>query len=933
MSIAGLLGARVRRIEDPKLLRGEGSYVADLKLPGMVHVAFVRSPLAHARILRIDPSPALQLPGVVAVLTWESVRDAALFVPTTETKGFKAPEYPVLAAEKVHYAGQPVAVVVAEDPHVAADAASLVEVEYDPLLPVLDVEEAKTDHVVLHETLGTNIAYSRIFRGGDVDKVFATAEVTIRQRFTLPRLAPVPLEGRAVIASYIRAPGPGSLAVWTSTQVPHDVKRELAKALGIAANRLRVVAPDVGGGFGSKLNVYPEEILVPFLAMRLGRPVKWVEERREGFTATAHGRAQVADLELAATRDGRILGIRGMILADLGAYPLLTTPIVPPLTPRMLPGCYRIEALEVRLEMVYTTATPTGAYRGAGRPEAAYYIERLVDLLAREIGMDPAEVRRRNFISPEAFPYTTVTKLTYDSGNYAAALQKALEVGEYNAWRRRQEELRKQGRHLGIGLSTYVEICGFGPWEYGAVRVEADGTVCVYTGTSPHGQGAGTALAQITAETLGVPIEKVAVIHGDTDLIPHGFGTGGSRTLAVGGSAVYLAASRVREKMVRIAAHLLEASPQDILLEGGRFYVAGSPDRAVSFQEIVDAAYEGENLPEDMEPGLMASAGFTPEGETYPFGAHLCVVEVDPETGGVEILRYVAVDDCGRVINPLLVQGQLHGGIAQAIGEALYEGVVYNEAGSLSTGTLAEYPIPKATQVPSFTLDRTETPTALNPLGAKGIGEAGTIGATPAVVNAVLDALTPFGVRHLDVPLWPEKVWRAIRESSRPSPPEHEGFNRPAHPLVQRVQEALRALGSQAEVIEFAESTRTAADAARAVGTTVAQIVKSLIFKAGGEPVLVLVSGANRVNVEKLQGLVGVPIAKADAEWVRQVTGFSIGGVPPVGHRRPMRTFMDEDLLQFPEVWAAGGTPNAVFKTSPQELIRLTGATVADLKL
>lgn len=921
MSIARWIGARVKRIEDPKLLRGEGAYVGDLRLPGMVHAAFVRSPFAHARILRIDPGPALKLPGVLAVLTGESVRELGLNVPTTETRGFKAPPYPALAVDRVHYAGQPVAVVVAEDPHVAADAVNLLQVEFDPLPPVLDVEEARKDQVVLHEDLGTNVAYARTFKGGDVDRAFAEGEVKVRQRFVLPRLAPVPLEGRAVVASYMRAPGPGSLTVWTSTQVPHDVKRELAKALRIPANRLRVVAPDVGGGFGSKLNVYPEEVLVPFLAMRLGRPVKWVEERREGFMATAHGRAQVADLELAATREGRILGIRGTILADLGAYPLLTTPIVPPLTPRMLPGCYRIDALEVRLEMVYTTATPTGAYRGAGRPEAAYYIERLVDLLARELGMDPAEVRRRNFIPPEAFPYTTVTKLTYDSGNYAAALAKALEIGEYEAWRRRQEELRRQGRFLGIGLSTYVEICGFGPWEHGEVRVEMDGTVRVSTGTSPHGQGAGTGLAQIVAEILGVDMDRIAVVHGDTDLVPHGFGTGGSRSLVVGGSAVHLAATRVREKMVRIAAHLLEASPQDIVLEGEKAYVAGSPDQAVSFQEIVQAAYDGEDLPEGMEPGLQATAGFTPAGETYPFGAHLCVVEVDPEAGEVEILRYVAVDDCGRVINPLLVQGQLHGGIAQAIGEALYEGVVYNEAGSLATGTLAEYAVPKAIHLPAFTLDRTETPTQLNPLGAKGIGEAGTIGATPAVVNAVIDALTPFGIRHLDVPLWPEKIWRAIHRNRPPS-----------HPSARRVQDALRALGSDAEVIELSESTRTATDAARAVGTTVAQIVKSLIFKAGEEPVLVLVSGVNRVSMGKLQSLVGAPVSKADGEWVRRVTGFAIGGVPPIGHPRPMRTFLDEDLLQFREVWAAGGTPNAVFRISPEELIRLTRATIADVK-
>jgi carbon-monoxide dehydrogenase large subunit len=543
--------------------------------------------------------------------------------------------------------------------------------------------------------------------------------------------------------------------------------------LNLHENLVRVIAPEVGGGFGSKLDVYPEEALTAFAAMQLGQPVKWIESRMENFQATTHGRDHVQYVEMAARRDGTILGIRLRVLAEMGAYFQLLTPGIPTATPGMLPGVYAVPNIEGELIGVFTNKTPTGAYRGAGRPESTYLIERMVDLLASELQLDPAELRRRNFIAPDTFPHLTAAGNRYDSGNYALALDRALALAGYQELRQEQAKLRAQGRYMGIGLSTYVEICGAGPsrgeslggWERGTVRIEPTCKVSVSTGTSPHGQGAETSLAQIVADELSVPLENVLVLHGDTATSPDGIGTFGSRGTAVGASAVLLSARKLRSKILAIAGHLLEADPDDLVLNNQAISVRGSPDRALSLQEIVKAAYRPAKIPREIEPGMEATTFFEPPDYTYPFGAHVAVVEVDPETGRISLRRFVAVDDCGRVINPMIVEGQIHGGLAQGISQALFEGAIYDESGQLLTGSLMEYVVPKASQLVAFETDRTETPTEVNPLGAKGAGEAGTIGSSPAIVNAVMDALAPFGIRHMDMPLTPEKVWQAIQAS------------------------------------------------------------------------------------------------------------------------------------------------------------------------
>jgi carbon-monoxide dehydrogenase large subunit len=588
------------------------------------------------------------------------------------------------------------------------------------------------------------------------------------------RLAPVAMECRAVQASYQQ--GERILTLWSTTQIPHLLRNFVAQSLKVPDNRLRVMALDVGGGFGSKLNVYPEEILTPFLAMRLGRPVKWVETRRENLLATIHGRDQINNVEVALSKDGRVLGLRCRTIADIGAYLQLFTAAIPTLTAIMALGCYKIPAISFGVTEVFTNKMATDAYRGAGRPEAAYLIERVMDLAAAELGMDPAEIRLKNMVGPKDFPYTTATGLVYDSGNYAAALKKALDLAGYKKLRAEQKRRRKQGKLFGIGLSSYVEICGTGPasdrppgggWESATVRVEPSGKVTVLSGSSPHGQGEETSFAQIVADGLGISVDDIAVLHGDTMAVPAGVGTFGSRSLAVGGTAVHLSTQKVKQKMTRIAAHLLESSAKNIVWRDGKLALKRSSKKFQTFEDVVKAAYKAYNLPRGMEPGLEATSYFSPPDYTYPFGAHVCVVEIERETGEVQIVKYVAVDDCGRVINPMMVEGQVQGGIAQSIGQALYEELVYDENGQLLTGTLMDYAVPKAAQLPRYLCDRTETPTPVNPLGAKGVGEAGTIGATPAVVNAVVDALAPFGVRHLDMPLKPEKVWKVLRDVSR----------------------------------------------------------------------------------------------------------------------------------------------------------------------
>lgn len=769
MVIARALGARVKRREDPRLITGKATYVDDISLPGILHVAIVRSPHAHAKITVIDTAPALQVPGVVTVWTGKEIAARCGPLPVgPRIRDMKVPRrYPLVIDDMVRHVGDPIAAVVATDLAAARDAVDRVEVDYTPLAAVTDVEVAmRPDAPVIHPDLGTNICYRTTF-GSSVDEIFARAEVTVSFRLVQQRLIPCAMETRGVVAQHRG----DELTLWTSTQIPHVVKTMLAEIVRIPEHQIRVIAPEVGGGFGSKLDVYGEEALTAALAIALGRPVKWVETRREAFMATTHGRGQVQHVEAAATKDGMISALRLRVLADMGAYSQLLTLAVPTNTGRMSSGCYRIPAIFAEVIGIFTNRTPTGAYRGAGRPEATFLIERVVDVLAHRLRLDPAEIRRRNFIPPEAFPYKTATGATYDSGNYRPALEKALELVDYAALRTEQRQLRERGRYLGIGIASYVEITGLGAaaalpgglWESATVRVEPTGKVTVLTGSSPHGQGQETSFAQIVSDRLGIGIDDVVVIHGDTRAVPHGVGTYGSRNTALGGSAVYLASERIKEKATKIAAHMLEASPADIVLDGARFAVRGSPERAVQFADVARAAYKGARLPAGMEPGLEATHFFAPPDAVFPFGTHICVVELDPDSGEVTVRRYVAVDDCGNILNPLLVAGQVHGGIVQGMAQALYEEAIYDESGQLLTAGFPDYVVPKAAQVSAFELAHTVTPSPHNPLGVKGVGEAGTIGATPAVVNAVLDALAPFGVEHLDMPLTPRKVWEAIR--------------------------------------------------------------------------------------------------------------------------------------------------------------------------
>lgn len=773
MAISHALGARIKRREDPRLITGKAIYVDDLNFAGMVHVAIVRSPHAHAKVHHIDTAAARRAPGVVAVWTGEDVKARCGPLPLgPRIKDMKAPKrFPLVIDGIVRHVGDPVAAVAATSLEVARDAADLVEVEYEPLPSVQDPEAAMKPHApVLHPDLGTNVCFRTTYGGGNVEEAFAGADVVVKTRVVQQRLIPAAMETRGVVAQYKG----GELTVWTSTQIPHVVKTALAETVKLPEHEIHVIAPEVGGGFGSKLDVYGEEGLVAALALALDRPVKWIESRRENFLATVHGRGQIDDVELAARRDGTVVGLRVRAIADMGAYCQLLTPGVPTNTGLMCCGCYRIPNVHAEVIGVFTNRTPTDAYRGAGRPEATFLIERAMDLLAAELKLDPVEVRRRNFIPSDAFPYTTPTGAVYDSGNYERALDKALEHANYRALREEQAKLRRQGRYLGIGVATYVEITGLGAagglsggnWESATVRVEPTGKVTVLTGTSPHGQGEETTFAQIVSDRLGVPVEDVVVLHGDTRAVPHGVGTFGSRTTPVGGSAVYVAADKVKDKAVQIAAHLLEAAPEDISTDGARFSVRGSPDRSVEFKDVARMAYKAFKLPAGMEPGLDVTHFFAPKERVFPFGTHLCVVEIDPDTGGVRFHRYVAVDDCGTILNPLLVAGQIHGGIVQGLSQAIYEGVTYDDEGQLLTGTFAEYAVPKATAVPAFELDHTVTPSPHNPLGAKGVGEAGTIGATPAVVNAILDALSPFGVKHLAMPITPLKVWEAVKGNS-----------------------------------------------------------------------------------------------------------------------------------------------------------------------
>ncbi len=764
-----LMGAEVKRREDPRLITGASTYTGDVVLPGMHHVVFVRSPHPHARIRGIDASAARRRPGVVAVVTGEDLRDSCGPVPVDEasTEGGQGEttigrkHYP-LSIGRVRYVGEAVAAVVATSEAAAVDAAGEVEVDWEPLPAVADVLAAlRPGAPQVHDDAPGNVEHEKRIRTGDPDQAFARAARVVRQRVVSQRLCGVPLEPRATVA----APDPttGGLVVWATTQAPHGMRNGLASLLGLAQNQVRVIAPEVGGGFGVKFGVYPEDAALAALAWRLRLPLRWVETRVEHMVATTHGRAHVTDLEAAAEADGTITAIRVHVTADVGAYPIYT--FIPDLALMMGVGVYRIAHVDLRSTCVFTNTTPVAAYRGAGRPEGCYYIERLVDLVAQELGLPPEAVRRRNFIPPDAFPYTTPTGQRYDSGEYDRALTRALAVARYDALRAEQAVRRARGDRtlLGIGLACYVEMCGFGPFESAVVRVEPSGTVTAFTGTSAHGQGHETAFAQIIADHLGVPFEQVVVRHGDTATTPMGNGTGGSRSLAVGGSAILRAALKVQEQARAIAAHALEAAREDIVLTDGRYHVRGAPSRGLALAQIAARAY-GADLPPGIDSGLEATDFFRPPQLLYPFGAHVAVVEVDAETGAVRVRDFVSVDDCGVRVSPVLVAGQVHGGLAQGIAQALLEEVVYGPDGQLVTGSLMDYAVPRADDLPAFVTDQTVTPTPVNPLGAKGIGEAATIGSTPAVVNAVVDALRPFGVQHIDMPLRPERVWRAIQE-------------------------------------------------------------------------------------------------------------------------------------------------------------------------
>jgi len=768
VALAYGLGARVRRREDPRLITGAGSYVDDLRPPGLAHLVFVRSYLPHARIQSVDISAARSAPGVIGVIASGDLRGAPTF-PVSGPKGSRLPVRPLLNGEKVCFAGDLIAFVVAESREQARDAAELVTIELEPLVAVIDPEDgAGADAVLLHDVLGTNVADESTRVWGDVEAAFEGSPRVVRARIRNQRLAGIPIEPRGVLA--IANPWEPSVTVWSATQIPHGVRDELATFLDLPQSAVRVIAPEVGGGFGAKLSVYPEELLVPWAAMRMGRPVKWIEDRSEHLQATTHGRDQVHHAELAVNADGTLRGLRVGLTADLGAYPMGVA--LPRLTRRLLSGCYRLPALQVDIRSVYTNKTPIAAYRGAGRPEAIFLIERMIDLAARELGIDPADMRRRNLLPAFDEPTASISGELYDSGDYPAALEHALTIAGYDRLRAEQQEARQAGRLMGIGLASYVEMAGFGPegdlFESATVRANSDGAITVVTGTSPHGQGHETAWSQLVAAQLGVALDQVAVRHGDTATVPVGVGTFGSRSAAVGGTAVHLAAADVGEKARLLAAHLLEAAPADIVLNDGQWQVRGVPGRAVTFAVIAKAAYSGARPP-GMEAGLESTRYFQPPGMVFPFGAHVAVVEVDPETGSVTLQRYVSVDDCGRVLNPMLVEGQVHGGLAQGIAQGLYEEIAYGDDGAMLSGNLTTYMIPTAPDLPSFALDRTITPSPINPLGVKGVGESATIGSTPTIVNAVLDALAPLGIRHIDPPCTPEKVWRAI-ESARKRP-------------------------------------------------------------------------------------------------------------------------------------------------------------------
>jgi carbon-monoxide dehydrogenase large subunit len=787
---ARVVGQPLRRKEDKHVITGQARWTDNLTVPGLLHMAIARSPTAHARIKSANVSATLEQPGVVAAFTGADLAADYGSLPTAwhVSDDLIVPDHRPIATDEVRYLGDAVAVVVADDAYHAADALEVVQVDYEHLPAVIDMEAALRDGAPLvHADKGTNRAFTWGFAAGDYEAARQDADVVLSRRFVQQRVMPVAMEPRAVMA--MPAPATQEFTLWTSTQVPHFVRILMSTMCGIPEQKLRVIAPDVGGGFGGKLNVYAEEAIALAVARRLGRPVKWTASRGEDLQATTHGRDMIQDVEIAATRDGRVLGLKVRLTSDMGAYLQLLTPAVPLLGRYMYPGIYKFEAHDFFCQGVFTTKTPTDSYRGAGRPEATFAIERIMDELATELGLDPLQLRARNWITHSEFPYTTIAGLTYDSGNYEAATDRAAELFGYDDLRREQAERRqRQDRvQLGIGVSTYTEMAGLGPsrwfgehgysaggWETATVRLLPTGRVEAIVGTSPHGQGHVTSFSQIVADAMGVPFDDVDVLHGDTEVATWGLDTYGSRSLVLGGAAVAEAARKVVDQARVVAAHLLGASPDDLEFADGRFSVRRDPEAAKTIRDAAVAAFAAHDLPPAADPVLMAEATFDPEAFSYPHGTHLCAAEVDTRTGLVKVRSYVAVDDVGTVVNPMIVEGQIHGGVTQGLAQALYEQAVYDDAGNLVTGSLVDYLVPSAADVLPYVTDRTETPATTNPLGAKGAGEAGATASTPAVVNAVVDALRPYRITDVPMPCTPERVWRAIHETPAAAGGDHD---------------------------------------------------------------------------------------------------------------------------------------------------------------
>ena len=760
-TIDGLIGAPIRRVEDRLLITGKGCYTDDIQLPGMLYMALLRSPYPHAKIISINTNAARAMAGVEAVVTGADIGEHLNVPAPAMVPNQKMPPHPALARRAVHAIGVPVAAVVARTRAAAQDAANAIEVEYEALPAVVDAEKALLPGApIAREELDSNVCYTVTKKGGDVGKVFAEADHVVRMHIASPRQVAMAIEPRGTVA---KPEANGELTVWLTTQTPHRARADLSIALGFPEHRMRVIAPDVGGGFGSKGPLYREYILTAYMALQLGRPVKWTATRSDDFVTMIQGRDQAMTSELALKKDGTMLGLKVRVVANLGAYLCANTAGPPQRMMAMAPGCYQIQNIHVEVVAVFTNTVSTGPYHGAGRPESVLNIERLVDKAAKDLGIDRLEIRRKNFIRPEQFPYRTGVNVEYDSGDYEKSLNEALRLSHYDDLMRYRDEARKHGELIGVGLSTFVEPSGGAGFESGTVRVERTGEITVLTGSSSHGQGHETVFAQIAAEKMRVSMDHVAIRHGDTLAIQQGVGTFGSRSAVMGGGALCMAIDRVIEKARRIAAHLVEAAPEDMVQTDGGFAVTGVPDKRVTWRQIAAAAHG--RLPRGMEPGLQETVFFDPKREAWGFGAHVAVVRINRETGEPKIEKLVLVDDCGTIINPMIVEGQIHGGVAQGLGEAFREKMIYGENGEALTGSLMGYAVMRAENMPPLTIGETVTPNPFHPLGVKGVGEAGTNGAPPAVANAIMDALAPLGIDHIDMPYTAPKLWTAIRQA------------------------------------------------------------------------------------------------------------------------------------------------------------------------